>query len=230
MELAEWIAEWTLAAKFTSPHIDNVDARIASVLALCDLPVDPSWPRPEAEDHKWSTGPYRRGDRLEPTSPERIVEHQILGAGDQVADGRTCFGGAVVDGINAIALTLTPKIEADLLLLVDHDGEHRLYLAEAKAMANTPWYATIELLRQLRLFTASGHAADYFHRQDSSIPQALPVTGLVLAPAGYYTAAGQRSNSVEPAQRLIAKVCSETDIDIRLATWDATSGTIAELT
>jgi hypothetical protein len=48
-------------------------------------------------------------------------------------------------------LTPTPKIEADLLLLVEHANGPHLYVAEVKAMANTPWYGTIELLRQLRL-------------------------------------------------------------------------------
>lgn len=229
MELAEWITQWTSLAAFESARLPDVDERIAAVLELCALPVPAAWTRPDPEDHRWRQGPYRRGDRGAPSSPERAVEQEIVGSADAIADGRTCMGGIVVDGIAAVALTTTPKVEADLLLLVNHQPGLRLYLAEVKAMANTPWYAIIELLRQMRLLTASSHATDYFRRKDDTVPSGLPLTGLVVAPPQYFTAPGQRRNSVGPAQHLVDAVGANTDLNACMATWDARTGTIAKL-
>jgi hypothetical protein len=149
--LEEWIKAWTRVAEYTTADVPNVDQRISAVLKLWDLPVAEGWLRPAREDDMWVEAPYRRGDRDAPSSPERTIEHEILGPGSNIAAGRKCLGGAIRGGINAVPLTSTPKIEADLLLLVEHTNGPHLYLAEVKAMANTPWYATIELLRQLRL-------------------------------------------------------------------------------
>jgi hypothetical protein len=229
MELAEWIAEWTKLAAYPKADVPDVDGRIAALLHLCTVPVKPAWPRPNPEDHIWDSGPYRRGDRNAPSQPERIVEHEILGPGKQMAEGRLCCGGRVLDGINAIPLTRRPKIEADVLLLVDHGQEQRLYLAEVKKNSNNAWYATVELLRQLRLFTASTHAADYFHRKDIHTPSGLPVTGVVLAPRDYYFAVGQKGKALDPARRLVDAVTSHGALDVRLATWDAASRRIVEL-
>ncbi len=178
-----------------------------------------------AEDHRWAAGPYRRGDRGDPSGPEREVEHQILGPEVHVAEGRLCCGGRVVDAMNAIPLTTRPKVEADILLLVDHGHEQRLYLAEVKKGSDDPWYASVELLRQLRLFKGSTHAGDYFHRKDPNVHVGLPVTGLVLAPSDFYVN-GQLLNSV---WRLVDAVQSRAALDVRLATWDAETGQIAEL-
>ena len=86
----------------------------------------------------WAAAPYRRGDRGAPSSPERTIEHEILGPGSKIAAGHKCLGGAIVGGINAVPLTSTLKIEADLLLLVEHTNGPHLYLAEVKAMATRP--------------------------------------------------------------------------------------------
>lgn len=230
MNLGEWIKEWTTLAEYQSSEVPDVDARIANIIELCAVAVPAEWTRPSPEDDKWADGPYRRGDRGNPSQPERTVEDEILGSDASIAEGRTCMGGAVVGGINAIPLTAKPKIEADVLLRVQHkDHSQHLYLVEAKKMANTPWYATLELLRQMSLFRASGHAADYFHRCDSSVPKGLPVTGLVVAPAEYYAASGKRSKAVAPTRRLVSAVNSRTDHRVVLATWDDSTKTIAEL-
>jgi hypothetical protein len=81
-----------------------------------------------------------------------------------------CLGGAIVGGINAVPLTSTPKIEADLLLLVEHTNGSHLYLAEVKAMANMPWYATIELLGQLRFLLSGSPTLDTFTAQREPRP------------------------------------------------------------
>jgi hypothetical protein len=224
--LGEWIQAWTCVAEYTSAEVPGVDQRISTVLKLWHLPVAQGWLRAAAEDELWAAAPYRRGDRCAPSSPERAIEHQILGPGSEIALNRRCLGGAIVGGINAVPLTLSPKIKADLLLLVEHAKGPHLYLAEVKSMANTPWYATIELLRQLRLLLSGGPTLRYFHRT-AGTPSDISMTGLVLAPQVYFDSPGKRQNAVDPARRLIQAM--KPTIDIRLATWDKRSREITEL-
>lgn len=226
MSLEEWIGAWTRVAVYTSADVPNVDQRITTVLELWDLPVAHGWLRSAPEDDLWAAAPYRRRDRCAPSSPERAIEQEILGCGSKITPGRKCLGGAIVGGINALPLTLTPKVEADLLLLVEHTNGAHLYLAEVKSMANTPWYATIELLRQLRLLLSGSPALGYFHRT-AGTPSDVSMTGLVLAPRVYFDSAGKRHNAVGPARRLIQAMTPT--VDIRLATWDSRSQAIFEL-
>jgi hypothetical protein len=226
VRLAEWTGAWTCVAQYTSADVPEVDRRISRVRELWRVPVAAEWLRSTPEDGMWAAAPYRRGDRGTPSSPERAIEHEILGPEATIAPGRACLGGAVVGGINAVPLTSTPKIEADLLLLVEHANGPHLYLAEVKAMANTPWYATIELLRQLRLLLSQSPALGYFHRT-AGIPADVPVAGLVLAPRAYFDTSGQRRNAVDPARRLIQAMTPV--VDIHLATWDSRSKAIVEL-
>jgi hypothetical protein len=226
VRLEEWIGAWTCVAEYASADVPDVDQRISKVLELWHLPVAEGWLRPAPEDDMWAAAPYRRRDRGAPSSPERAVEHEILGPGPRVAPGRACLGGAIVGGINAVPLTLTPKIEADLLLLVQHTSAPRLYLAEVKSMANTPWYATIELLRQLRLLLSGSPTLGYFHRT-AGTPSDASMTGLIVAPQAYFDSEGKRHNAVSPARRLIQAL--KPTVDIRLATWDSRSEAIAEL-
>jgi hypothetical protein len=93
-------------------------------------------------------------------------------------------------------------------------------------MANTPWYATIELLRQLRLLLSGSPTLGYSHRT-AGAPSDVSMTGLVLAPQLYFDSAGKRHNAVGPAGRLIQAMTPT--VDIRLATWDSGSEAIAEL-
>ena len=225
MELGEWVTAWTALAKQPPSGVGDATAKIDAVLELCQVPVRRDWTRPDIKDHLWTAGPYRRGDRGRPSGPERTIEHQIIGANAQVAERRSCLGGRVIDAINAIPLTRRPKVEADLLLLVDHGPEVRQYLAEVKAAANNPWYAAVELLRQFRLFAAS-HTADYFHRKHTQLPAGLPATGLVLASRAYYKNADQ----LEQTWRLVDSIYGHADLDIRVAVWDDETSQIAALT
>jgi hypothetical protein len=93
-------------------------------------------------------------------------------------------------------------------------------------MANTPWYATIELLRQLRLLMSGSPTLGHFHRT-AGTPSDVSMTGLVLAPQAYFDSKGKRHNAVCPAKRLIQAM--KPTVDIRLATWDSRTETIAEL-
>ena len=84
---------------------------ISTVLELWHLPVAGGWLRPDPQDHVWAAASCRRGDRCAHSSPERVIEHEILGPGSEIAPG-AC-------------------------LLVEHSNGPRRYLAEV-SMANTP--------------------------------------------------------------------------------------------
>lgn len=104
-----------------------------------------------------------------------------------------------------------------MLLLGKTEDGHQLLLVEAKTNANNCWYAVVENLRQLALFTANKDARKIFNRRQAarSLPDELPVVGVVLAPESYYTARGQKKESVGPAKRLLAAL----GVDVRLAVW-----------
>jgi hypothetical protein len=111
VRLAEWTGAWTCVAQYTSADVPEVDRRISRVRELWRVPIAAEWLRSTPEDGMWAAAPYRRGDRGTPSSPERAIEHEILGPEATIAPGRACLGGAVVGGINAVPLTSTPKIE-----------------------------------------------------------------------------------------------------------------------
>jgi len=227
MSLDSWLEQWQSIANFKDAEMVNVAERISRAVTLAGAPVDAAWPRPNPEDHKWRDAPYRRGDRGHPSTPERALEHQLLGDGPVIRPGATSLGGRVADGVNALALTNTPKVEADVLLLVNNGERYELHLVEAKVAANNAWYAVLELLQQMLLFSASPHASELFHRRrDESLGQ-LSLTGIVLAPPAFYTSPGKKSQSVRPAQQLVQAL--RPHARIVLATWDHTSRAIKAL-
>jgi hypothetical protein len=100
-----------------------------------------------------------------------------------------------------------------------------------KADANDPWYAAVELSRQMRLFVSNpvGRAV---MQQRGALPASateMPVTALVLAPADYYHASGKKGNAVAPAMRLLKEMRRCFGIDIRLAVWNPVLNSIRDL-
>ena len=53
------------------------------------------------------------------------------------------------------------------------------------------------------------------------------MTGLVVAPRGFYSQPGQKANSIGAARMLINTIRAEADVDIRLSVWDTQRRTIA---
>jgi len=117
-----------------------------------------------------------------------------------------------------------------LLLLVGEDGPRQV-LIEVKANSNNAWYAAVELLRQLRLFVDSCAAQRILRLRGSvaGLPHELPLTGLVVARPAFFSAPGQKTNAVEPARRLLARMNTNVGVDARLAEWHSLGRTIEEL-
>ena len=148
------------------------------------------------------------------------------------------LGGKLIDGVNAFPLAYDfesggrrGNVEADLLLATETGAELRLLLCEIKATANNPWYAAVELLRQLRLFLANPLGRSVM-QQRGLLPRTstdIPVVGLVVAPIEYYSAPGKRGNALQPARELFQSMHECYGINPKLAVWEPGLCTIREL-
>jgi hypothetical protein len=168
---------------------------------------------------------YRRSDVNEPHPGEHNIECEIL---CKHFDLISCYGGKLIDGINAFPLVRDAKggraanVEADMLLLTESQGAHRLFLCEVKHRSNNAWYAAVESLRQLRLMLSNPESLNVFGRRNSTsfLAADLPVTALVLAPDTFYSSAGKKANAVNPTLELVGRFACAFNPDIRLAVWD----------
>ena len=214
------------------PHLPEPQARIQRVLDLWDEPIPGSWER--GFDTQLLGDRYRRGDFNRPHGGEHTIEHEILCGHFTTV---RCLEGKVVDGINAMPLARDERggrlgnVEADLLLLVEKTGSYHLILCEVKHSANTPWFAAIENLRQLRLFHENAAARQLFHRRNPGLilPERLEARGLVIAPEEYYSAPGQKANVVPYATALLRGFAEKTGIGVYLAVWDPNSSSIRKI-
>lgn len=221
---AEWANRWMNIAKYEGSRVPDVPERIERLSQLWQEPIPGSWQR--GVDPQLYANRYRRRDIFAPHQGERKTEHAIL---HEHFERLSCFGNKVLDGVNALPLARDEtggrkaNVEADILLLTEGDGSHRLFLCEVKEKSNNAWYAAVENLRQLRLFMSSPEAGRVFlHRCPTlSCPADTPVTAIVLAPALFYSSPGQKANSVAPALKLLAHFTFEFKVDVRLAVWDS---------
>ncbi len=227
-----------MCAEYPGRSLPDEDARTDALIRLWDEPIPGGWqrgphPRILTRGRRYTRGnvapaAHRRG--------EHIIEHEILAPFAPTPDVR-CLGAEVLDGVNAVPLTTDAgggragNVEADMLLLTAAAGERRLVLVEVKDAGDTAWYATVELLRQLRLFLRSPESQRVFHRRlpDLDLEHPLAVTGIVLAPPSYYSAPGKKGASVGPARRLVERARSALGVDVRLTTWLPEQRTIEEL-
>ena len=183
-----WARQWMDQADYEGPHLTAPSRRINQVLELYDSPVPGRWKR--SVDVQLLKGRYRRGDAASPHSGEHLIEHEILNNLEAVR----CLEGRIIDGINAMPLSRDEtggrrsNVEADLLLLVERAGNYSLVVCEVKDAANNCWYAAIENLRQLKLIHLSAYARRLFHLRapQLSLPDNIPIIGLVVAPEQYY--------------------------------------------
>lgn len=108
---------------------------------------------------------------------------------------------------------------------------YRLQLFEVKAGSDNAWFAAVENLRQLKLFLHSRETQLLFHSRchELDLPQTLPVTAAALAPREFYTARGEKAESVAPAQKLLQRMRAEVGVDARLATWKSDKRVIEPL-
>lgn len=217
-------------AKFNGPTVPHVEERIAEILELWHAHIPGEWTRgPDAR----LLDPYRRYCRSNYREEsirrgEHAIEYDLL---NRAPTARTtqCLGARLVDGVNAVPLAKDSaggrrgNVEADMLLLVkdEREDEHRLLLVEVKVKSNNAWFAVVENLRQLRLFSESIETQRLFiHRHpELELSESLPVAGLVLAPATFFSAPGAKATSLPPAQTLLERMRLEAGVDARFATW-----------
>ncbi len=229
----EWRRRWSELAAYDGASVPDARQRIDDLISLWREPVPGEWQR--GIDPQLLGARYRRGDLDAPHHGEHRIEYEILHA---QFDCAKCFGGRIVDGLNAFPLCRDTRgigrrgnVEADLLLLAESDSAFHLYLCEVKDQSNDPWYAAVESLRELRLFVESPQAKQIFSHRGQIAPllEEIAVTALVLAPESFYTAHGKKRNAIAPVRHLISRFQSDLDVDLRLSVWDSAVSAIRPL-
>jgi hypothetical protein len=225
-------------AAYSGPALMDAECRIERVVALWDEQIPGTWMRDEDERLVDPNRRYLRSHRSGAPVPgsEHEIESEVLGPAPE-GTRTLVLGNRLVDGVNALPLAKdihggrAGNIEADMLLLVGAEGRYRHALIEVKARSNHPWYATVELLRQLRLFGLSSAAQQLFERRrpELRLTSPAPVTAAVLAPAGFYRAAGRNRAGVGPTTALLDRMRAHAGVDIRLTVWDREARVIVEL-
>jgi hypothetical protein len=225
-----WAQEWLRLGSYSGPHLGDVDARIESIVNLWHQPVPGGW---ERDDDPALLDPSRRYRRSHPGRPggpvrEALIEHEVLSPSPAVTE-TTCLGFRLVDGVNAVSLQRSRassrrsgNVEADMLLLTQDAVTYRALLVEVKVTSDTPWFAAVENLRQLRLYLESPAAQRLLptRQQQLRLPD-IPVTGVVLAPATYYTAPVKKAASVAPTRKLMDRMRAVAGHEFVLATWNS---------
>ena len=222
--------------RFPGANLTDIAGRIDRLLQFLNEPVKEEWLR-GVEDKLWQEENggllrLRRGRRsaskeIAHRNGERDVEFRVLGSD---ADKVKCLDGQLIDGVDAFPLVKDKTIEADMLLLMQHGGgQYRLLLTEVKIDNENAWYAVIENLLQLKLLQAHQQPHELFRRRlRPSLPDKVPLSGLVLAPEGYYCKPRKKAASVEPARALIERL-KPLDVDIQLAVWNPANRSITTL-
>lgn len=151
---ATWGRQWEMLGTFRGPILPDAEDRIRRVRELWQQDIPGQWER--SVDAQLLGNRYRRGDLQDPHPGEHTIEYQIL---IERFGKVNLLGGGLIDGVNALPLAYDfaqggrhGNVEADMLLTVRSTEGFRLVLCEVKADASDPWYAAVELSRQMRLF------------------------------------------------------------------------------
>jgi hypothetical protein len=230
---AAWALEWIELGKYPGRLLPRADERIEQALELWNRPIPGIWRRGHDRRLLDPKRRYCRGNHAPDAKRrgEHAIEYEIL---QPTPDEEATYvmGARLVDGVNAVPLAKDPggrragNVEADMLLLVEAPtGRHRLEVVEVKVTSNNAWFASVENLRQLRLFEESPESRTLFgkRKEQLKLPSDIPFGGLVVGPRAFYSGRGQKGNAVEPAQELIDRFRAEVGVDVRLAVWEGTA-------
>jgi len=238
-----WRSKWEEQAIFQGEKISNAEIRIKAISSLWseNVPGD-DWKRNFQKGEftirkklGFGNSPqaYCRSDKNNPNPGEHQIERDIIQKWDEIKFFDKYRLEPIVNAFPCAKDSSggrTANVEFDLLGVLKKNASvvHPL-ICEIKTGAGgskTPWYAAIENLRQLKLFI--GNRNDNLEFIKAKRPEfysmkfAAPV-GIVIAEEAYYTAAGQKCNSVAPTQELLRHLqISQTSKEARviLATWD----------
>jgi hypothetical protein len=234
----QWADRWMRLAVYRGRDVPHLSERIAEVARLWSEDVPLGWVRgedPRLLDPSRRYLRMHRGDGEPRSGSEHELEHEILIEQPEELPA-TCLGARLVDGINAVPLVRDSatggrvgNVEADMLLLTEDGAHHRLLLVEVKTGSNNAWYATVEVLRQLRLFMESASARAIMPQRHPGLPEELHVTAVVLAPPAFYQGDGAQGRAVRPAQLLIEATRLQFGIECRLASWNRDERRITEV-
>jgi len=109
------------------------------------------------------------------------------------------------------------NVEADLVLFYRTNAGVYGVIGEVKHDANNVWYAVVQNLLQVKLARESAGFAEFCQGRTRGL--AKPVTGAIVAPRSFYTRAGRKRLTVDPARLLINTLADADDTPVRLAIW-----------
>jgi hypothetical protein len=230
----DWYQTWQDLADFGGPNLDDEEwqRRINEIIRLWSEEPPGDWRRRLATNFKvrglLAPGEiYRRGDDECPNTGEHQIEKDII------FNRITCFSDeySFEPVVNAFPCAMDnigggrrANVEVDLLGILKVEGAIHPLICEIKTGkkgSKNPWYAAVENLRQLRLFIDNEDNLKCIKekRGDASMTFVAPV-GVVVAKPGYYTAKGQKINSMEPTRKLLKQLQAQhKDARVVLAKW-----------
>lgn len=224
-QFQQWATRWIDLAGYDGAELLDAEDRIEQVLALWQETIPGNWQR--GCDEQLLRLRYRRTHtRGRPVAGgEHEIEHQILDP-DPARTPTTCLGLPLIDGVNAFPLATDEtggrvgNVEADMLLLTGTSSEQTLLLVEVKSKSNDVWYAVVENLRQMKLLGDGAAGRELFSQRDRTLPDPLPATAVVLAPASFYSDRGKKEKALGPANQLIRAIRERFAVSVVLAMWD----------
>ncbi|MBF0185957.1 MAG: hypothetical protein HQM06_16430 [Magnetococcales bacterium] len=219
-----WRKQWDDLMEYSGPEVPDARERIEQLLHLWRISPPDGWQR--GVDPQLLGKRYRRGDFQNPQAGEHTIEFEILQRHFEEVD---FLGYHLVDGINAVPLSRDPQggrrgnVEADMVLLLEKNGQYVMAVCEVKATANNAWFAAVENLRQLRLFSVSESARSLFHQrnQQLTLPSTLPFIACVIAPEEFYCHVGQKNNARLEVIRLLDRFAIMTGYTALLTVLDS---------
>jgi hypothetical protein len=230
----EWNRQWERVWSYSGSTMADCDSRISKIIQLWTCPVPGKWRRNTDLPRLLSSNRYTRRDKENPQNGEHRIEQEILCEHFQDV---VVLGESLVDGFNALPLTIAPKgsarlgnVEVDLFLLIGDENRYVRVAGEVKSNRAHAWWATVENLRQLRLLREADFVASIFDRRNplkGSVSSRAPIVGMVIAPREFYSANGQKANSVQYAHSLIQAMRGH--CQLHLTVWDRQQRRITEL-
>jgi hypothetical protein len=238
----EWYEKWQMLAIYTGSKLDDKerDNRINKIIHLwSEEPPPGEWRRKFENDDFNLRGLctpgkfYCRTDDKSPNAGEHQIENQIIESKDSITFFSDEFHFEPIVNAFPCAKVTRGKVEFDMLsLLKTPAGSIHPLVCEiktGKTGSKNSWYATIENLRQLRLFIGNREnnlQVIQAKRKDLSKTLFGDPVGIVIAEPDYYMHRGQKSNSMEPTRELIKRLQSSPNCKsakVILTTWNMDS-------
>jgi hypothetical protein len=220
-----WHHEWEELGAFRGSNLPDPERLISEVVAIWQAQIPEGWRRSEVDIPKrlLSNERYTRGNLDGNRRGEHRIEYEIL---VEHFERTRCFDRPLLDAVNAYPVVKDfsggrlGDIEPDLVILVGPADSALLLVGDVKVTDGNPWSALVQNLRQLRLFTANP-ACSLLFSQSGVKATVAQNCGAVIAPKSFYSASGQKANSLHHARKLSETMLRTLSVRSELLVWNA---------